>query len=260
MKNKKWSGFFTSLLGVILGITLTFGVNALWQKHEEKKKTREMLILVRNELETNKRWFKRQETVLKKDIDAFKIILKADHEWTTIPEDSLLVYINRLGHVSFTQMTTSAWQIFQNSEMIQKISDKELVIRLTDCYYIINLVYDFVMNNYWDKKLKVIPFETFTAEGIYELLDELMNDKELVSFLYMSVAYYSSFQDDFFPTADAIIDYTLSLLDKYGNFRYDMAEKDKELESFVEARKDSIRNSKTDSLHLKNDTIENNYK
>ena len=38
MKINRWSGFFTNLLGVILGITLTFGVNSLWQKREEKKK------------------------------------------------------------------------------------------------------------------------------------------------------------------------------------------------------------------------------
>jgi len=87
MKNKKWTGFFTNLLGVILGITLTFGVNALWQKHEEKKKIKEILILVRNELETNKEWLKSQEKYLKKDIDAFKKVLKADNQWTTIPEE-----------------------------------------------------------------------------------------------------------------------------------------------------------------------------
>jgi len=255
MKNKKWSGFFTNLLGVILGISLTFGANALWQRHEEKKKTREMLILVRNELETNKIWFKKQENILKKDVDAYQIILKADKKWATIPEDSLIVCVNRLGQITFTQLTSSAWQIFQNSEMIQKISDKELVIRLTDCYYLINLVYDFIMNNYWDKKLKVIPFETFTTEELYDLLDELMSNKELVSFLYMSVSYLSSFHEGFFLTVDAVIDYTLSLLDKYGDFRYDMDEKDKELKSFVEARIDSIRNSKTDPLLLKNDTI-----
>ena len=259
MKNKKWSGFFTNLLGVILGILLTFGVNALWQKHEEKKKTREMLILVRNELETNKKWFKNQETVLQKDIDAYKNILKVDKKWATIPEDSLNVFFNRLGQLSFSQLTSSAWQIFQNSEMIQKISDKELVIRLTDCYFIVNFSYDFIMNNYWDKKLKAIPFEAFDADGLYDTLDALMSNKETAYFLYMSVA-YNDFHEILFCTVDATIDYTISLLDKYGNFRYDMYEKDKELESFVEARMDSVRNSKTDSLHLENDTIGNNNK
>ena len=253
-KNKKMSGFFTSLLGIILGILLTFGGNALWQKREDKKKTREILILVRNELETNKKWFNNQEKILKKDIGAFEKILEADKKWETIPEDSLKVYIDRLGHLSFYQLTSSAWQIFQNSEMIQKISNKELVIRLTDCYFAINLGYDFVMNNYWDKKMKIFPFELYTVDGLHDMLDVYINNKETANFLFMSIACKNIYKSMFY-SIDAVIDYTLTLLDKYGDFRYDMDEKDKELDSFIEARLDSVRNSRIDSLQIKNDAI-----
>ena len=62
-----WIGFFTNLLGVILGIILTFGVNYLWRRREEKKRTKDMLILVRNELINNKEILQLQENYLKKD-------------------------------------------------------------------------------------------------------------------------------------------------------------------------------------------------
>ena len=67
MNNKKiiWSGFLSNLLGVILGIVLTWGVSSLWQQREEKQRTKEILILVRNELETNKEWFKSQEKIMR---------------------------------------------------------------------------------------------------------------------------------------------------------------------------------------------------
>jgi len=67
MNNKKiiWSGFLSNLLGVILGIVLTLGVSSLWQQREEKQRTKEILILVRNELETNKEWFKSQEKIMR---------------------------------------------------------------------------------------------------------------------------------------------------------------------------------------------------
>ena len=235
MKNKKnWSGFFANMLGVILGIMLTFGVNALWQKHEEKKKVREMLILVRNELENNKKWFKYQEETLKKDSEACKKILEANKKWSAIPEDSLAVYVRQFANVSIQQMTTSAWQIFQNSEMIQKIPNKELIIRLTDCYFVVQASHDFIMKNYWDKKYGIIPFE---QTELYGFLDAIMSNKEAVHFLQsMSKNIFANA----FPAADAVIDYTLSLLDKYGDFRYDMGEKDKEFESFIQARMDSL--------------------
>jgi len=60
MKKKDWKGFLINLTGVILGIMLTFGVNSLWQRREENKRTREMLILVRNELIDTKEWFQKQ--------------------------------------------------------------------------------------------------------------------------------------------------------------------------------------------------------
>jgi hypothetical protein len=236
LKNKNlWSGFFANLLGVVVGIMLTFGVNALWQKHEEKKKIKEMLILVRNELEVNKEWFKKQKQLLEQDGYAFTKILEADGKWSTIPEDSLQSYMNRFCYVRFQQLTTSAWQIFQNSEMIQKISDKELVIRLTDCYFLINLSHDFIMKNYWDKKWEAIPFE---HDELYDKLDAMTKNRE--SLFILKIVSSNSFSDFVYST-EVIIDYTISLLDKYGDFRYDMDEKDKEFESFIEARKDSLR-------------------
>jgi len=260
-KNKKSTSFFTSLLGVLLGISLTFGVNALWQRHEEKKRTREILILVRNELEGNKKWFKYQETLLKKEADAYIKLLNADNNWATIPEDSLLVYINQVGQLEPPHLTTSAWQIFQNSEMIQKISNKELVISIIDSYYFINYVYDFLMNNYWSIKLKAFPFEeTYEKihnDDIYGFADVMMSNKEIIQFIHMALSSTNFYENQFF-IVDGLIDFTITLLDNYGNFKYNMEDKDKEFESFFEARRDSVRNFKIESLRQKNDTIENN--
>ena len=233
-KKENWTSFFTSLLGVILGIVLTFGVNELWQKKEEKKRTKEMLILVRNELERNKKWFKNQEEILKKDSEAFTKILEASKKWSSFPEDSLAIYVQQFANVSHQQLTTSAWQIFQNSEMIQKISNKELIIRLTDCYFVINTLYDFIIKNYWDKKYEIIPFE---YNDLYGFLDAVMSNKEAVKFL-------KTMSQNIFANSiqytDAIIEYTISLLDRYGDFKYDMDEFDQDFRNYIEMRNDSI--------------------
>jgi len=258
MKNKKntrWTGFFTNLLGVILGISLTFGVNSLWQKREENKKIKEILILVRKELEVNKEWFKSHEKTMKGERYAYKKILEARGNIADIPIDTLEVWFGILHSFSDYQLTTTSWQIFQNSEMIQKITDKELVIRITDCYFAIEKFQELIMKEYWDKKKKAIVYDL----NPNEFFEALISNKETVFFFTIMGEVDGHFTSlwDLFPMADAYIDYTIMLLDKYGNFRYDMDEKDKELESFVEARMDSIRNSKTDSLLLKNDTILN---
>ena len=250
-KNIVWKGFFVNMLGVILAIVLTFGVNALWEKRGDKKRTKEMLILVRNELETNKEWFKNQEKYMRKDSYVYKKILEAKGDWKAVPKDTLRVYHSQTLNLGFSQLTASAWQIYQNSEMIQKMTDKELVIRLTDCYFWINEIKELIKTQYWDNKIKAIAAEV----ELYKYFDALMNNKETIFFYtLMSSDGYTIW--DIFPLIDAIIDYTILLLDKHGDYRYDMHEKDKEIESFIEARIDSVRNSRMDSLLLKKDTIQ----
>ena len=237
-ENKIWSGFLTNLLGVILGIVLTFGVSSLWQQCEEKKKTKEILILVRNELETNKEWFKIQEKIMRKDSYVYKKILESKSDWTSIPQDTLAVYLTRTVALEFSQLTTSAWHIFQNSDMIQKMTNKELIIRLTDCYYWINKIEELIMQQYWDNKKKAIPSEP----DPYKYFDAILNNKTSVFFYtMMSSDTFSSTIWNIFPWIDALIDYTIMILDKHGDYRYDMDEKDKELESFIDARMDSVR-------------------
>jgi len=236
-KRAIWKGFLINMLGVILAIVLTFGVNALWEKHVEKKKTKEMLILVRNELETNKKWFKNQEKAMKEDRYAFKKMLEAKDNWKSLPDDTLSTYISRTFFMPFSQLSHSAWQIFQNSDIIQKMTDKELVIRLTECYFFINKIEEILTKQYWDKKMNVIVAEP--DPNIF--FDALMNNKETVFFYtLMSSENLSSNILSVFPVIDAIINYNILLLDKHGNYRYDMDEKDNEYESFIEASIDSV--------------------
>ena len=243
-KKRKWSGFFINLLGVIFGITLTFGINALWQKREDKKKTSEMLILVRKELEINKKWFKDQEKIIKKDSYVYKKLLEANKNWKSIPLDTLRYYRLQLNYREFSQLSTSAWQIFQNSEIIQKMTNKELVIMLASCYNNINIIKEIIEKYYWSEKEKAS--KVFELD-LYEYLDVAMNNKETVCFFHDLEE--SSFEEIFF-SIDTFIDYILLLLDRYGYYRYDLKETGKELNAFLEARMDSV-------LH-KNDTVQNN--
>jgi hypothetical protein len=233
-----------NLLGVILGILLTFGGNALWQKHEENQRTKEMLILVRNELKENKDWFKRHEKIIKKDKYVYQQIVKADGQFANIHIDTLTVYFNQLISWEDYILTTSAWQIFQNSEMIQKMTDKELVIRITECYSLIDKVMETIMTEYWDKKKKLNTFDL----NPYQFFDNVEQNKESVYFIkIMSLDMDNNAFWLMFPLIDAFIDYTIMLLDKHGDYRYDMDERDEEMDLFIKAR--------IDSLHQKNDTI-----
>jgi len=245
MKNKGiWKGFFVNMLGVILAIVLTFGVNSLWQNREEKKRTKEMLILVRNELNYNKLIFKIHEDDLKKDGYIYQKILDAKNDLASIPKDTLKKYFNQLKNLRVSPLTTSSWQIFQNSDMIQKMTDKELVIRMTSCYTGMNAWFDFIMKEYWDVKKKIMMLE---LDDPYRFFDKALKNNEYVFFFNMYRLDQESIRATFLGI-DALIDYTIMLLDKHGDYRYDMDEKDNEINSFIKARVDSVFHKK-DSIN-----------
>jgi hypothetical protein len=238
--NKKTiTGFFTNLSGVILGILLTFGVNALYQHREESSKVKEMLTLVRNELQTNKIWFEYQKGAIRRDSEVYKKVLDAKGNWKAWPQDSLEAYYIQTMYIQFTQLTTSAWQIFQNAETTQKMKDKELIIRLADCYFWINKVHDLIMEEYWaEKKKNIVP-----EVDRYKYFDAIMDKKEAVFFYtHMSTDAFGTW--NLFPLIDAIIDYTLRILDERGNYQYDMTDEDKAFEDFVQARIDSVQQAR----------------
>jgi len=235
MNKKLWKGFFMNLLSVILGIILTFGGNAIWQKNEEKKKIREMLILVRNELEINKEWFKDQEKNIRRDSYAYQKILEAEGDWSTIHPDTINEYKSQTRTFTYGILTSSAWQIFQSSEVIQKMTDKELVIGIMNSYAVINLIHGVIMEEYWNAKKKAVAFEN----DPYRYFETVMNNKETVSFYRRFSPDQSNFWD-VFSLIDDVIDQMLMLLDNHGNYRYGKDEDNNRVETSVEAEKDSV--------------------
>jgi len=246
-ENKMWKSFLINVLGVIVGIMLTFGGNALWQKREEKKKIREMLILVRSELTSCKAWFKVQEETIKSESYVYKKIFEAKDDWTIIPIDTLHGYRSIMVSTTYSELTTSSWQIFQNSEIIQKMSDKELVIRLARCYSWIEKIQEVILKKYWDGKERAKVFE----RDPYKFFDAVMLNKESFYFYETMGSDTNPFEDGFF-FINTYIDYTILLLDKNGNFLYDMDDRNNELKLFFKARSDSL-NLVKDSLQIKNE-------
>ena len=245
-----WTGFLINMLGVILAIILTFGVNSIWQKQEEKKKTKEMLILVRNELKDNKEWFKSQEKMMRVDGYVYQKILEAKDDLTSIPADTLDKYIEDISQIAVSNLKTTAWQIFQNSEMIQKISNKELLIRLTDCYIGINTLHEFIMQNYWETKKKTFLL-MMEADDSHDFFNAILKNNEF-AFFYTMFSLKQVSVWELFPSIDAAIDYTVMLLDKYGDFKYDMADLDDIFEKFIKNRVDSVNNLNNSILEQNN--------
>jgi hypothetical protein len=227
-----WIGFLTNVLGVIVGIILTFGVTALWQRRKEKQTTKEMLILVRNELVFNKAILQHHEQFMKKQGYVYRKILENKNDLTSIPTDTLKAYHTQLSGICLANTTTTAWKIFQNSDMIQKMTNRELIIRLAGCYNSTITWHDSLIKDYWNVLRKMLTLE---LDDPYRFFDAVVKNNEYLTFL-------DSYSDESegmwtaFLQIDAMIDYTIQILDKHGDYRYDMDEKDSEFEAFINER------------------------
>ena len=219
MKNKNLTGFFMNLLGVILGIVLTFGVNSLWQKHEDQKKINEIMVLLRHELEINKEWFKTQKNLMMDDSYVYRKILETNGDWESIHPDTLKQYQTQTSLIWYAPFTASAWQIFQNSEVIQKMNNQKLVIAILNAYTDMTLFRELIMNEYWSEKKKAIA----TDEDPYKYFDNVINNKESVAF-YRDFASEEALFWNLFKHTDLGFDYLLPLLDKHGYYLQDYSE------------------------------------
>jgi hypothetical protein len=96
--SKKWiSSFLSNVLGVIVGIALTFGISYLIQRHNEKEDTKEMMMLVKKELNENKQWLKNRKQDYANDVKAYQklLIAKNTGNLRNIPVDSLTEWVHQ---------------------------------------------------------------------------------------------------------------------------------------------------------------------
>ncbi|MDR2653357.1 MAG: hypothetical protein LBC68_13810 [Prevotellaceae bacterium] len=149
---RKWfSGFFSNLLSVIIGIILTFGISSIIQSNNEKDDITKMMVLIRNEMSENKKWFNTIEENYKKDFHAYKKILATRGHWENTPKDSLIIWIKQLITANDSDVKTSSWEVFKNSNSFTKHKNKKLTVALNLCYLVIDKMNN-IVNKYYEEK------------------------------------------------------------------------------------------------------------
>jgi hypothetical protein len=234
--SKTWfSGFFSNLLSVIIGITITFGISYLIEQHKEISQMREMIGLVQEELETNKQWFQAQDSIIVHQIAIMKILLdNEENHWKNIPSDSLILLLDQASAINYSYNSTNSWDLFRGSELFQKFPNKGLLTLLSECYFIAGTVqHELVEENYYKESKKA-------ADDIYEsyidnphiFMESFMKSKNAKRYLRTTVESKDNFHDNFI-LACALIDLTLDELKDAGpNFRE--LDKDYELDEYIE--------------------------
>ncbi|GHT58377.1 hypothetical protein AGMMS50239_02810 [Bacteroidia bacterium] len=232
--SKTWmSNFSANILGVIVGIALTFGISNYVQYRNDQKELREMMSLIKRELDDNKKWMEGITQYYLEDFNTYRIIL--DNMWDKIPKDTIDKVVYQLLHIQFAYTSSNVWNVFQNSGMAHKLHNVELVSRISESYYWIETSNTFRQEYLKKREVLENVYEAEFDKQPYKYLKALLNNKESKRFLEEIVKFkyynFSEFSEQLMP----VIDHALYSVDNYDNPK----KLDIDFEAFCEMQKEN---------------------
>ncbi|MDR2125710.1 MAG: hypothetical protein LBP63_02615 [Prevotellaceae bacterium] len=232
---KGWTAnFLSNVLGVIVGIVLTFGGNALIQQHNEKQEIHTMLTLIGEEITYNKNEFVSMQNDYLKTKKACNIFMS--HDWRTMPQDSVWRHVeNAMNMYGYTARHT-AWNVFQKSNIFTTVNDKKLLVYLSTLYTLIeecmewweihqterSLTSDIFYNNYYYTE----------KNNLFASVDAMLKNEATRKFLNHPYSY-----EDIFTNVIDLADYMLYLIDKSCSYQSELKSIDEDFENFRKNKK-----------------------
>jgi hypothetical protein len=207
---RQWmSGFLSNVLGVIVGIALTFGISYLIQRHNEKKTIHILMDLLKKEITDNRDELVKMDEDFRQTKEAYGIFLSS--RWKTIPEDSIGLYLNRTQNITSYKLRYTAWNVFQNSDVIGGFDDKELIVELSEWYSSIEEAL-----KWWEmfssEKMATATFRANNAPDIPAYVDLLLKNKPTRQFMEEMYVYRKYTFEEPFANIIAHADSVLHLI------------------------------------------------
>lgn len=199
---KKWKpgDYVRQISVVVIGILITFAGSNLITNCSEKRDIQSTMLLIKEELKRNKQQFEYIVSEFSKDERLSTLLVENNMNCRAISEDSLKQFNRIMGHIRSYSYTRNALDILKNSMLMQKISDKEFLLSLSEIYETLE-GFKLSMNGYYDMKDAVVtPFHLSLTdeqtdqlcEGGYDTWDLYLSDKAVRNFLRIPQGYFTS--------------------------------------------------------------------
>jgi len=205
------SAFSANILGVIIGIALTFGISALVQHCSDEKQVKEMLVMVKNEVRSNRDWLEKIAAFYQRDKESYLFFL-SNENLDSIPEDTLVKHITQVCSWYDTYSGTEVWNVFQNLGMTQKLHNPELVSRLATFYFAIGKIK--AMWDDYNVKRQVVWATIVQDQEKDGHLEALQHNKECL--IFMKIATGQSTVESI-ESQYLFVDYILYSIENYKN-------------------------------------------
>ena len=134
MKKFDWGSFFVNITSVVLGIFITFGIQGLIDRSQEKKDVAAALELVKEELVNNNDNLKDVIKLVNLEKSSAISMLGNIGTLKKCDIDSVATWNTALGTEYFFTVTDDALELLKSSSLFQKINDKNLALGIIKAY------------------------------------------------------------------------------------------------------------------------------
>lgn len=134
MKKLDWGGFCLDLLSIVLGIFITFGIQAWIDKSHEKKEVKAALLLVKDELVNNIGNLRDAVDIIETEKAAAEYLSANAGHLSRCDADTVAAMNHILGTEYFFTVTDDALELLKSSSLFQKINDKNLSLSIIKAY------------------------------------------------------------------------------------------------------------------------------
>lgn len=129
-KNRRMGDFVCNFTAVVLGIILTF-VGSDWiEERNIQRDVKSMLLLVKAELQTNRKIILGGKQRTKREILAANFLLNNKDSLSLISKDSLDYYSPLPFQSSFLTLTSDALELMKSSALFPRMKDQKLGLKV----------------------------------------------------------------------------------------------------------------------------------
>ncbi len=212
VRNWRIGDYIRQLSIVVLGIVITFMGSDLISNYAKQREVRASMLLIKSELEENQKEIRDVREKWKRDCSFCLLLQKEGFQYHNIPRDTLIKYKSTLTSVWGVSYVTDALDVLKSSGLLQYVSDKKFVYKLTELYQKIREVEKSVVEigalkvKMWDaldtKGMSLEEEKTFYDGDLLDMYRVYLSIFQVRSFIRMLPYYFDS---DIFAEADEAI-------------------------------------------------------
>lgn len=194
-----WRDYALQLSVVIIGIVVTFAGSGLIERWRMAREVRATMLLVHDELKTNREVFKEIWDYQQWEMRACRKLTDNRRDLKQIPSDTLASYSPVYGRIHTFHPRRDAFEVLKNSGLMSSVRDKDFLLTVTQGYAaLVELEENVSMyfnakqtaQNDMSKAFSEKQRERFYFAGMYEMWDCIFSVPWFVEFMLTAPYYF----------------------------------------------------------------------